>query len=134
MLLKGDREKSDNETAIEIIEVKHTTEVLTTYNLEVANAHTFFVGEDGTLVHNAVSRGTRNKVRNNNIEKYGRLTCNVCKKDCVLGKRHQKGVTPPDNEAHMGHQRSRANGGTDTEDNLEVECRACNLANGKKNR
>jgi hypothetical protein len=29
--------------------------IVPAYNLEVANAHTFFVGEDGVLVHNAKS-------------------------------------------------------------------------------
>jgi hypothetical protein len=38
---------------VEITQMAHRVETLTTYNLEVANAHTFFVGNDGVLVHNA---------------------------------------------------------------------------------
>lgn len=50
LLLKGDGE---SEKTVEIAEVTHRTELQTTYNLEVANAHTFFVGVEGVLVHNA---------------------------------------------------------------------------------
>jgi intein/homing endonuclease len=37
---------------VTILKATHRAELLTTYNLEVANAHTFFVGEEGLLVHN----------------------------------------------------------------------------------
>ena len=40
-------------STIQIDGVRYETKVLTTYNLEVANAHTFFVGEDAVLVHNS---------------------------------------------------------------------------------
>ena len=50
LLLKGE---GDSEKTIEIAHVTLRTEIQTTYNLEVANAHTFFVGEDGVLVHNS---------------------------------------------------------------------------------
>jgi hypothetical protein len=49
LLLKGE---GDSEKTVEIASVTHRTETQTTYNLEVANAHTFFVGEDGVWVHN----------------------------------------------------------------------------------
>ena len=49
LLLKGDGE---SEKTVEIASVTHRLDTQTTYNLEVANAHTFFVGEDGVLVHN----------------------------------------------------------------------------------
>ena len=39
-------------STIQVDEIRYETKVLTTYNLEVANAHTFFVGEDAVLVHN----------------------------------------------------------------------------------
>ncbi len=39
-------------STIQVDGIRYETKVLTTYNLEVANAHTFFVGEDGVLVHN----------------------------------------------------------------------------------
>jgi RHS repeat-associated protein len=49
LLLKGE---GDSEKTVEIASVTHRTETQTTYNLEVANAHTFFVGVEGVLVHN----------------------------------------------------------------------------------
>ena len=42
-------------STIQVDGIRYETKVLTTYNLEVANAHTFFVGEDAVLVHNAMS-------------------------------------------------------------------------------
>lgn len=49
LLLKGD---GGSEKTVEIARIVQRTETKTAYNLEVANAHTFFVGEDGVLVHN----------------------------------------------------------------------------------
>ena len=87
------------------------------------------------LVHNAITKKTREAVRQKNRDKNGGiLKCNVCGIECVLGKRHKRGETPPSNEVQMGHQISRKNGGSDTEDNLEIECRKCNRANGANNR
>ena len=37
---------------VELSDVSFSQEAVTTYNLEVRNAHTFFVGEQGVLVHN----------------------------------------------------------------------------------
>jgi RHS repeat-associated protein len=51
LLLRGEGE-SDAERVVAIEEVRQSSETLTTYNLEVANAHTFFVGAEGALVHN----------------------------------------------------------------------------------
>jgi hypothetical protein len=61
LLLKGAGEDDDDAAeysdggertvTIKDIQVEHQT--IPVYNLEVANAHTFFVGEDGVLVHNA---------------------------------------------------------------------------------
>jgi hypothetical protein len=36
-----------------IADVRNEVRTVTVFNLEVANAHTFFAGEEGTLVHNA---------------------------------------------------------------------------------
>lgn len=133
LLLKGSDDDSHNDREVDIVDVRHTSETLTTYNLEVGNAHTFFVGTEGALVHN-IGRSTKRKLRDNNVKDHGFLKCVVCGAECVIPKRHTTGVTPPNNEAHAGHQKSRANGGSDDLDNLEVECRLCNLTNGKKNR
>jgi hypothetical protein len=40
-----------------IEDVRIETKTIRVYNLEVANLHTFFVGEDGVVVHNATSKG-----------------------------------------------------------------------------
>ncbi len=49
VILKGENGEAKS---IEIADVSFAQRRLTTYNLEVANAHTFFVGEDAVLVHN----------------------------------------------------------------------------------
>ncbi len=50
VILKGENGEAKS---IEIAGVSVAQRRLTTYNLEVANAHTFFVGEDAVLVHNS---------------------------------------------------------------------------------
>ena len=50
-------------STIQVDEIRYETKVLTTYNLEVANAHTFFVGEDGVLVHNCGRAGKQKRLR-----------------------------------------------------------------------
>lgn len=49
LLLKGE---DGDALTVQIEDVRTETKVLTTYNLEVANAHTYFVGKDAVLVHN----------------------------------------------------------------------------------
>jgi hypothetical protein len=116
---------------VEITQIAHRVEALTTYNLEVANAHTFFVGNDGVLVHNGMfPRPVKNKGRQENHDKYGRYQCEQCGTECVLPKRHKKGERPPDNEAHGDHIEPAALGGPDTLDNFQLLCRKCNLAKG----
>ncbi|AOX99689.1 RHS repeat-associated core domain-containing protein [Jeongeupia sp. USM3] len=51
LLLKSD-EDSDAERTVTIDEIRTEQQTLPVFNLEVANAHTFFVGGDGVLVHN----------------------------------------------------------------------------------
>ena len=53
LLLKGGNSDSDAESAAIVIEVRTEQKVLPVFNIEVANAHTYFVGVDGELVHNA---------------------------------------------------------------------------------
>jgi hypothetical protein len=67
LLLKGDGE---SDRVVEIASVTHRTETQTTYNLEVANAHTFFVGEDGVLVHNEKGGTPGNNQAQNRQFKY----------------------------------------------------------------
>jgi YD repeat-containing protein len=50
LLLKGGDETS--EPAVEITDIQTERKTLPVYNIEVANAHTYFVGIDGVGVHN----------------------------------------------------------------------------------
>lgn len=55
LLLKGGDEAADDaDKAVTITDIRTEIKVLPVFNLEVANAHTFFVGRDGELVHNGV--------------------------------------------------------------------------------
>ena len=57
LLLKGSDGEDLDKTSI-ITNVRTEQKVLPVFNLEVANAHTFFVGTDGELVHNSVCKLT----------------------------------------------------------------------------
>jgi RHS repeat-associated protein len=52
LLLKSGETQSDSERAAEITDIRIERKALPVFNLEVANAHTYFVGADGELVHN----------------------------------------------------------------------------------
>ena len=54
LLLKGDG--GDGERTATLVEVRTEQKLLPAFNIEVANAHTYFVGEDGELVHNGCLR------------------------------------------------------------------------------
>ncbi|MCA3174272.1 MAG: RHS domain-containing protein, partial [Burkholderiales bacterium] len=56
LLLKGG--DADSEPAVEIAEIRTERKTLPVYNIEVANAHTYFVGIDGVGVHNARNTGS----------------------------------------------------------------------------
>lgn len=69
LLLKresGDADKNETlsvERTASIVDVKTETKALLAFNLEVANGHTYFVGQDGQLVHNACNnRQTRKRI------------------------------------------------------------------------
>jgi RHS repeat-associated protein len=49
----GDVRQADIERSIGIAEVRVETKIVQVFNLEVANAHTFFVGTSGAIAHNA---------------------------------------------------------------------------------
>ena len=50
----------------------------------------------------------------------------------VKGQQHQKGVRPPDNEAHIDHIIPRSKGGTNSFSNAHVRSRKNNLEKGDK--
>jgi len=62
----------------------------------------------------------------------GKMKCENCSQDVVPGKQHQKGVTPPENEAHVDHIQPKSKGGAGSPENGRVLCRSCNLS--KRNR
>ncbi len=59
-------------------------------------------------------------VYEDNIKKYGTLTCYLCLKEIILGKEHLEHKTPLSRE------------GSNLYDNLEVSCAKCNTSKGKK--
>ncbi|NVJ07028.1 HNH endonuclease [Myxococcus sp. AM001] len=65
-------------------------------------------------------------------ENDGKIRCVNCEVETVPGKRHQKGVTPPANEAHVDHKRARSKGGAGDVENGQVLCRKCNLKKGNR--
>ena len=82
LLLKGSGEDGLERTAA-IEQTRIETKTLQVFNLEVANAHTFFVGEEGVLVHNQKCRFDRKKEEIEGGHTKG-------KRPSSLGK-HQKG-------------------------------------------
>ena len=59
----------------------------------------------------------------------------ICGRYCVETiepKRHEKGVSLPDNEAHVDHIIAKSNGGSATVENGQVLCRLCNLEKSNK--
>jgi RHS repeat-associated protein len=58
-LTSGVSLKTEHGPGDEVISVKQTDRVADTYNLEVADTHTFFVGKDGLWVHNACDLAKR---------------------------------------------------------------------------
>ena len=65
-------------------------------------------------------------VRDVNKEKTGNKCAN-CGVQTQPGKKHVKGVTPPDNESHVDHKDPKSKGGSGTPDNGEELCRKCNI-------
>lgn len=59
LLLKDSANAADKEHEVTIAELQRATETLTTFNLEVVHAHTYFVGTNGVLVHNGNRPGIK---------------------------------------------------------------------------
>ena len=63
----------------------------------------------------------------------GKMVCENCEKELVPGKKHESGMTPPDNEAHVDHIEPKSQGGDGSTSNGQLLCRTCNLQKGNKN-
>jgi RHS repeat-associated protein len=62
----------------------------------------------------------------------GRNVCEYCGVETVPAKRSERGVTPPQNEAHVDHAISKVKGGDGSPSNGQVLCRECNLDKSDK--
>ena len=92
---------------VTIKDVAHEQKTVTTYNLEVANAHTFFVGADGYLVHNGLcnwKRTGRVHVNERHVgNKPGWEHKTKFKNPKRIEKDAQKTVTSPDRVEYQGY-------------------------------
>jgi 5-methylcytosine-specific restriction endonuclease McrA len=72
-------------------------------------------------------------VKKENAEKNdGKNRCESCEVETVQAQQHQKGITPPKNEAQVDHVIPRAKGGDGEPDNGQVLCRDCNIKKSDK--
>jgi len=55
------------------------------------------------------------------------MICGRCGVETIEPKRHEKGVSQTDNEAHVDHIIAKSNGGSSTVENGQVSCRLCTL-------
>jgi len=77
------------------------------------------------------TRAGKDVVKKQNAEKNnGQMKCEGCGNDVIPAKRHQRGVKPPKNEAHVDHINRKRNSGRGNPDNGQVLCRGCNLEKG----
>lgn len=85
------------------------------------------LGLPGSRKGKDFTRAGKEAVKAENIRNHGSLTCEKCNTDVISAVQHQKGVTPPDNEAHIDHKKPKAKNGSGTPENGQVLCRVCNL-------
>jgi RHS repeat-associated protein len=79
------------------------------------------------------TKAGKEAVKDVNKEKNdGQMKCKDCGQDVHDAEQHQKGKTPPGNEAHVDHVDPKSKGGSGTPDNGEVRCRDCNLKKSDK--
>ena len=110
LLRKGDTliltGRDGKPSTIQVDGIRYETKVLTTYNLEVANAHTFFVGEDAVLVHNGKGgcpRRTKH-VDNRHIDRSKYPDKSKYKKPNQVDKINDKTFNNPDRVIEQGNR------------------------------
>jgi HNH endonuclease len=106
---------------VEVSAVERQTQSVQVFNLEVANAHTYFVGEQGVLVHNG--RGATGKARESIWNACGGM-CSYC--GCALQK-----AAGAANSFECDHYYPVAGGGDKGAGNQVGSCRSCNRKWGK---
>lgn len=116
---------------VEVVSVINTGKITKTYNLEVADFHTYFVGEDRVWVHNACrpndfSKKTKAEVRAE------QPNCQKCGRETVSGKADTKGTKPAGNRSEIHHKEKASDGGSKTKENAENLCRDCHVNEHKK--
>nr|WP_225836246.1 polymorphic toxin-type HINT domain-containing protein [Streptomyces sp. NK08204] len=117
-----------------------------TYNLTVADLHTYYVlaGETPVLVHNSscrrvaggapgsrpgkpFTRAGKRKVWDANADANGGVPkCELCGENVVRPQQSRRGVTPPDNEGAVDHREPQSQGGSGDPSNGDLLCRVCN--------
>jgi len=120
-LAPGDQLVTADGRAAVVVSVSATDRVERTYNLEVADFHTFFVGAGGLWVHNACRpfdfpRSVKALIRAMTPN------CANCGVMTIWGVRNVRGVSPPPNQSHIHHRVPGVGRGVEDGVNL---CRTC---------
>jgi len=76
--------------------------------------------------------GKRQVKQDNSDGNNGQMKCEKCGKDVNPANKHEKDVTPPDNEAHVDHIVPKSKDGSGTPENGQILCRTCNLKKSNK--
>lgn len=131
---------------ISVVSVTNTNLIEPTFNFEVAEFNTYFVGESKVWVHNAAcdvgsaggsragKKHTRAAVRDEiaaNAKANGGTTkCVTCKVDTTPTTRRTMGSTVAPTEGQGAHIKARANGGNGAtvgdRSNIAIQCASCN--------
>lgn len=115
-----------------IVGSENTGAIERTYNLEVEDLHTFFVGNSQILVHNGCkrpndfTRSTKGQIRRENPN------CESCGQQTIWGTPDKKGVAPPENRSEIHHKKPAADGGSRDRSNGQNLCHKCHTEEHKK--